>query len=61
MDLSKVPNSVCYNKLIKSLFKIGIKDKGLILFKSHWINRTHKVKIGDVLSQSKSSWFCLSI
>lgn len=35
MDLNKAFDSVCHNKLIKQLNKIGVEGKALILFKSY--------------------------
>lgn len=53
MDLSKAFDSVCHNKLIKQLSKIDIKGKALISFKSYLDRRLHKVKIDNIISESK--------
>jgi len=54
MDLSKAFDSVCHKKLINYLDKIGIKHKALNLFKSYLEHRTHKVKIDNIISSSKT-------
>lgn len=54
MDLSKAFDSVCHNKLLIYLNKIGIKGKALLLFKSYLDCRHHRVKKDDILSESKA-------
>jgi len=54
MDLSKAFDSVCHNKLLIYLNKIFIKGKALLLFKFYLDCRRHRVKLDDILSESKT-------
>ena len=54
LDLSAAFDTVDQNKLLKILqFEIGIKGSALSWFKSYLLNRTQKVRIGNVYSNEQ--------